>query len=575
MQRVAVVQLTTGEVRTEPVRDAWRRSLLGGRGVNALLLAKFLPPRVAPLSDANVLVLGAGLLTGTAAPSSDRLHVTFKSPESGILGDGSIGGGFGGAMRRAGFDHVVVLGRADHPCWLAIEDGRIEVRDARSWSGLDPVAVERRLPGYDVLSTGPAGERLVRFASVRSGAGRSARCGGGAVMGSKLLKAIAARGQGEVPVARPEGLAAASREVERRIAASQAGRVLQEHGTAVYYDTARAMGVLRTKNGQRSTWGPIAPWPGERMEFSTLGLLGPNLGISDGAAIARLARTCNELGLDTSSAGTCLAWAFELAERGLIDAKLTGEPLDWGDAELCERLLRSCAAREGFGNVLAEGSQAVRLGYFPPEAARFFLGVKGMPQSDATDVRFAKGFALGLAVASRGADHLRNRPGFEWFLGMTRAAKEEQFGAATHDPAAYDGKAQAVVASEDLYAVIDSLGVSKLLASGLNAPSLLGFPELARLAAPVLGEDLDLPAAGARIANVERWLNLREGLTRADDTLPARCFDEALPDGLAHGARIDRARFEGMLDDYYAVRGWTKDGAMPAARDDELGALLQ
>lgn len=578
--RYALVDLTSGRVGIEPIKPAWRRALVGGRGLNVFLLARHAPPGCDPLGWQNALVFGAGLLTG-ASPDIDRMSITFKSPETGILGDGSIGGGFGAAMRAAGFDHVVVVGRALRPCVLWLEAGRIELRDAGAVWGATaqeaPARLRDALGPCEALVAGPAGERLVRFASVRSGAQRSARCGGGAVMGSKLLKAVAAP-PGEARTA--DALRARVDALRATVEGSYAGRTLRERGTAVFYDAASTMGVLRVMNGQRGTWTDDlgkADWGEARPEFSTLGLLGPNLGIGDARGVQRLSAACNDLGLDTSSAGTYLAWALELAQRGLIDARLTGEALRWGDAAQMERLLRACAAREGFGNVLAEGSHAIRLGYYPREARAFFVGVKGLPQSDAFDVRFAKGFALGLAVASRGADHLRNRPGLEWFLSVPRAAKEALYGAGFDpDPASDEGKAAAVVASEDLFAVIDSAGLSKLFARGLNAPALLGFEEVADLAraAGEPFEPAELRRVGARIADLERAFNAREGATRADDTLPTRYFDEPLVDGLAKGQRIDRAGFERMLDEYYALRGWDAEGRLPPARAADAAALL-
>lgn len=608
-RKYAVVDLTTGKVTSKPVPLAWRRALLGGRGINVALLSRFLKPGVDGFDPANPLIFGTGLLTGTVAPSSSRMNVTFRSPESTVLGDGNIGGFFGAELRNAGFDHIVVMGRAAKPSYLWIEDGRIDVRSAEAYWGLDTIEVQERLRRdlgrCEMVVTGVGGEHLVRFASVRSGLKRSARCGGGAVMGSKNLKALVARGNETLPVAYPMELLARGAEIHDHVTGSKIAKVLGTVGTAFLYDTSNAIGAIRTKNSMLNQWTDVFnsdkiehrvtkmvscsgcsvhcthrnTHGGEGPEYSTTGIMGANIGIGDTDELIKLNNLCNDLGFDTSSAGTYLAWAMELYEKGLIDDKLTGEPLRWGDFEQVSRLLHMTSRREGFGNVLAEGSRAVALGYYPKEALDCFIGVKGLPQSDPHDIRYLKAFGLGIAVASRGADHLRNRPTLEIFMNLPMDAKEAIYGkGVTRDPTAYEGKAVTVAFSDDMFAVVDSAGICKFVTHGFNSPNLVKFEHVRDLLHLTAGLKLtaeQVRQTGSNAIDLERYFNTKFcGVTRKDDTLPKRYFDDPMPLGMAKGHHIDRKGFELMLNDYYRIRGWQADGMLAPQRKAEVETLL-
>jgi aldehyde:ferredoxin oxidoreductase len=247
----------------------------------------------------------------------------------------------------------------------------------------------------------------------------------------------------------------------------------------------------------------------------------------------------------------------------------------WGDYERIRELIEDIAFRRGFGALLAESSQARR--FFPPEAADYLIAIKDLPQSDPHDVRYIKSFALGLAVASRGADHLRNRPTLD-ILRLPDEVRRGVFGIETSiDPTSYDGKAGMVAWHDDIYAVVDCLGICKFVTRGFNSPHLLGYAEFVELIRAVTGFDLtqdELRQVGRRVIDLERWLNLAFGRTRADDTLPKRYFDEPMPSRATKGHRIEREKFDKMLDEYYAARGWDPQGRLSPEQVSDLEAEI-
>jgi len=259
----------------------------------------------------------------------------------------------------------------------------------------------------------------------------------------------------------------------------------------------------------------------------------------------------------------------------LIDDRLTEGPLLWGDFERVHDLILDIANRKGFGDVLAESSQAKR--FFPPEAGDYLIAVKDLFQSDPHDVRYIKSFALGIAVASRGADHLRNRPTLD-ILRLPDDVRFQIFGVETSaDPTAYEGKAGMVAWHDDMYAVADCLGVCKFVTHGFNSPHLLGYAHFSELIGAYCGMTIsedDMRQAGRRVIDLERMLNLQFGRTRSDDTLPKRYFDDPMPARATKGHHIDRGKFETMLDEYYEARGWDHEGKLIPDRQAELEALL-
>jgi len=601
--KLAIVDLTKNTIKIEKTPGSLIRSYIGGRGLNGHYLAKHLKPGIDPFSPDNVLIFGTGLLTGTLVPNSSRFNVTAKSPETSIFGDANCGGFFGAEMRYSGFERIIIKGKASTPVLISLDNGNIEIKDARDYWGMDTQKVQQALKAdlgpVESAVCGVAGENLVRFACVRTGVKSAAGRGGmGAVMGSKNLKAITAQGDAGIDVHDADLLLETVAELKDHIMGSKLIPILGKFGTPLLYEPSNLLGAIRTKNSQLNSWSEnlnaseIEKYVekmvacsscivhcrhrntlgGEGPEYSTVGLLGANLCIDDPKQVIELNNICNDLGLDTSSAGTILAWVFELYESGIIDLSPTGQEIGFGDFELVRSLLYDISRRTGFGDILAESTK--NIARFGERSADYLIAVKGLPQSDPHDVRYVKAFALGIATASRGADHLRSRPTLEMLLKLPIEVKERMYGkGVNNDPTSYEMKEGSVHFSENIFAVIDSLGICKFICNGFNSPNFIDYTWMKKLIFAGTGINIsekELAQVGERVVDTERLFNLREGMTREADTLPKRYFDEPVKLKIAAGHHIDRKEFDKMLSSYYKLRGWDEDGKLKAERVKEL-----
>ncbi|MFQ6082068.1 MAG: aldehyde ferredoxin oxidoreductase family protein [Candidatus Aminicenantia bacterium] len=578
------------------------KAYLGGRGLNMYYLYKYLKPDTDPLSPENVLIFGTGLLTGSGVPNSGRLNISAKSPESGILGDTNCGGFFGPELRFAGADRLIIKGRAEKPIYIYIEDGNLEIRDAKEYWGLNTLETQKKMRedlGKDiqVACIGQAGENLVRFASIINGVKNSASRGGmGAVMGSKNIKAVVAKGSLGIPIKYPEKFVEKVCQIKDYLYSSKIIHVLGRVGTPLLYEVSNFLGAIRTKNSQLnafkdtlnaevihqfvekmiSCYGCIVHcrhrnFTGEGPEYTTIGLLGANLGISKTEEVIMLNNLCNDLGLDVSSTGTIIAWAIELFEKGYLDEKSAGYSLKFGDSSIVKSLIIDISRRQGLGNILAESTHAVE--EFGEETKDFLIAVKNLPQSDPHDCRYLKSFALGIATASRGADHLRSRPTLDIFELPEKLTKEIYGTYINSNPTAYETKADMVYFHEKIYSVIDSLGICKFICHGFNSPHLLKYEHFSDLIHLVTGLEIsesELNEVACRILDLERMINMREGISRKDDTLPKRYFDEHMKLRLTKGHKIDRNKFQEMLSRYYELHKWDENGLVPNERVREL-----
>lgn len=572
------------------------------------LLYNHIVPGIDPLSPENVFLISAGLLTGCPAPGSGRTHAATKGPLTGLVGSTNMGGNFSPELRFAGFDHLVIKGKSGIPVYLWIKDGEIEIRDASHLWGKDcfetPSLIREELGDEDikVVCIGLAGENLVKFANIRTGLKNSGgRTGLGTVMGSKNLKAIAIRGTQDLPIAYPDKALEYYRKLQNQVLGSKAARAYGAEGTMTMYSTSNTSGFLRTKNFQlnrledlslipdtflekysfgvqacygcglhcRHRWqikdGQYAGWLGEGPEYNTLGLFGNMIYNKSWEAVLVGQKLCDKYGLDVTEVGNLLAWSMELYEKGIIDAKFTGGlKLEWDNsAQILPVVIEQIAKRQGFGEILADGclSAVERIG---KDSEYYLIQAKGLSWI-LSDDRVAPALALNMAVATRGADHLRGRPAIDLY-GLPRELLAEVYGfTISDDYSFYEGKGKMVWFQELIYALVDSLGICKFqtIFFSPHMPKFEEYSEAIYYTTGMKFSSQELKDISERCYTLERMFNYREkGITRKDDYPPQRFFVEATPTGVsrARNKKLDREKYDLMLDEYYAAHGWDRNG---------------
>jgi len=606
-RKIAYVNLTTGQITKKVIPREMRMLYLGGRGINSYLRYNLIEPKIDPISPENVLFFGAGLLGGIPCMGSARTDVAGKSPLTNAVGSTNMGGFFATELRQAGFDHLVFMGRASKPVYLSINNDDIQIKDATHVWGKDTVETQNiiRADNSDeeikFALIGQAGEHLVRYANVMTGIKNSAgRTGMGCLMGSKNLKAVAVRGTDGYEVAHPDELLEYCKEIDDMITSTKWAKASGRWGTLIIFNNTNTSGLLRTKNFQLNSMqdckdleaenidrysvgvagcnncsvhcrhryvlkeGPYAPFYDEGPEYTTQGAFGSEVNCKSFETLLVTNHLVNRYGLDTLEAGSLIAWAIELYEKGILTDKLTdGRRLEWGDDQLVLDLIRQISFREGtLGNLLAEGCvrAAEQIG---PEALKYSIDVKGM-QNLQSDERATPSLALGIATSTRGSDHLRGRPAYDLY-GLPEEALEAVVGGPqSSDYTSYVGKSRLVWHQEILYAVTDAIGTCKFQTRflGFNMPNWDEFSKLIYLTTDMQISKAQLMEIGTRIYTIERLFNNREGFTRKDDTLNERYFTEPNPIGLprTRGRYIDREQFEKMLDEYYAQYKWDENG---------------
>jgi aldehyde:ferredoxin oxidoreductase len=591
--RALVVDLGSGEAGFELIPEAVRRAFIGGTGLGAWLLHKHCPPGADPLGPENPLIFVTSPLVGSRLTTSSKFAVVTKSPLTGFIGDSLSSSFMATELKRCGFDALVIKGISDGPTLLKIESGEVELLDATELAGKTTSETERAVKErlgrrFRVACIGPAGESLVRFASIRSDGGRQAgRTGVGAVMGSKGLKAIAVRGSETVPVADAEALDHIGRDLSRR-SLGPATEKYRTLGTMANVEVFSRLGSLPTRNFQSSTFAGASAIGGEkfhsehrvknahcanctigcehvmtttddgdqasgRMEYESAFALGSLLGVADPNAVLRASVLCDELGMDTISAGVTLAWCAESISKGLIE---DDGGLEFGDGEAVLKALEAIASRRGLGDLLAEGcKRAATIVEQGSEA--WAMHVKGL-EMPGYEPRSLKTMALALAVSTRGACHNRS------------SAYEADFSDRV-DRLSIDQKRGKITAEgEDFSAVMDSLVWCKFLRKVFDD----FYTESATVLSHITGWNVtadELRIAGERINNLKKLFNIREGWMRSDDSLPPRILTEELPDGPGQGVGLSQSDLDLMIDSYYEARGWNSDGTIPDSKLADLG----
>ncbi len=610
--KIGVVDLTQATCSSIPTEESLIKGYLGGRGFIIKLLYDLMAPGSDPLGPENVLIFAAGPLNGTLAPTSGRWMVGAKSPATGFLVSGNGGGFFGAELKWAGFDAVVIHGRAKVPSYLIVTEGRIEILPAQdlwgkdTWEAEEWIQARHKDPGIKVACIGVAGERMVPMASVISEkVHHGGRGGTGAVMGSKNLKALAVKGSGGVNVADGAALMEESLRLTKMVRAESHYSIYTTTGSSRGTGLYAKLGGVTAYNGQSGVfkgfdrieadnffryklegntracftcpmacfhqfWVPEGNYAGTfggGLQNSTIQCFGTKVGNDNLEALLAFHTWANKYGLDEISAGLAIAFAMECYQRKIISDQETGElPLEWGSGEAIRKLLHMIAHGEGIGGILGKGTRKAAE-YFGGGSERFALQVKNLEIST-VDPRIMPAWALGYAVASRGADHMRAYPVWEWGVVDEELLLKIGGTTAIKDRLSLEGKGRGVAYSEDARAITDSLQMCKTftrLRVGM-VETILG------LLNAVTGEEWTesgLMKIGERINNLERLFNLREGLVPADDTLPWRMLHEPLPDGPSKGMVVNLGP---MLEEYYLARGWDRQTGYPSPEKmQELG----
>lgn len=603
--RLLRIDLTDGKVSAEKVDPDLLRKFLGGVGYVAKLYYDEIPAGIDPLGPQNKLIFATGPLTGTRAPGSGFAEVCFKSPLGGAWAESKCGGEWGGTLRKAGYDFLVIEGKAKEPKYILIDDDKIEIKPAGKLKGKTTsqkdqlIKEELKDQELEIAVIGPAGEELVRLASIMVGDRAFGRCGPGAVMGSKNLLAIAVKGSGAIPVAKPAEFQAASKAGNKKVLDATDGKGWAPGGTTGDIPPNDQLGDIPTKNWRANSWGK-----GEELynHFESKNLIRANP-CYKGCVLrcGRIARVesgkwktpehegseyesicaftffvlnddmdaavhaswlCNEYGLDTISTGAVIAFAMDCHEQGILSkAEADGLDLTWGNTETVVELVRRIASKKGIGRILGEGvrraSQEIGKG-----SEKLAIEVKGL-EGPAHDGRSGKALAVMYGTVNRGMCHIHGIEG-QSFDSLNNDFGLIPYGVPdpqTLDRYAEEGKGRIVKILQDFGILPEILGICKFYLY-----SSLGLPELSAVVSSLTGWDIsdkELLEIGERVFNLQRMINIREGIGKADDQLPEQA--RKLPEFGAYSkvAECEITNYEQMLDEYYQARGWSRKTGIP------------
>ena len=592
--KILRVDLARSEIKEEDIPEDWARKFLGGRGLGTRYLIEDVKKGVDPLGPENELIFMTGPLTGTASPSAGRYTVVGKSPLTGTWGEANSGGYWGMSFKGNGIDGNIFQGIASKPVYLVIDEGKAELRDAEHIWGKNVWETTRIIKEdlgeeFEVACIGIAGEKMVRYACIINDNHRAAgRCGMGAVMGSKRLKAIAVRGTKETPIANKEAFVQVAQKNYELLADSFLKIGMETYGTSMVLDMVNARGFFPTRNFQTGVCphadkinsqshvdnllverkacfacpikcvrvseiktGPYTGFKGEGPEYETVASFGGMCAIDNLEAITMAHNLCDDYGLDTISTGNTIGFIMECYEKGILTkSEIDGLEANFGNDEAAIELVHKIGKRDGIGDLLAEGvkriSQELGRG-----TEKFAMHVKGL-ELPGYEPRGAKLLGLSYATASRGGCHVMSMTQVPSSMDMPVLIIEDS---KIEEPFMENIEEVHVVKElEDASCIFDCSGACKFM--GLS----MSYEEWINLIANVTGLEFtfdDYKKVGERIYNLERVFHVREGITVADDTLPKRCLEEPLPEGPAEG-QVNK--LDVLLDAYYKLRGWDKNG---------------
>ena len=584
------VDLSSGKIEEKEIPERWYELFLGGRGIAARLFLEYVRPGTDPFSPENTLIFATGPFQGTGLAGAGRHVVMAISPKTRSIADSYVGGFLGHELGRSGYDGIFITGKAAEPVYLLLYEGKAELREARDLWGKFTAEVEAELrsrhSGVRVAAIGPAGEKLVSQACIIHDRNRAAgRPGLGAVMGSKLLKAIAVKGYTEKPLAHPEKFAKARAEFAQDLLSDEGTVRFGEYGTARGVTWLSEMGILPTKNFQEGVFDFASEIGGEKLketilvdrdtcagcpirckrvvkteflgqevlpdyggpEYETLAALGSLCLVSDLRAIALANQLCNAYGVDTISMGVAIATLMEASEKGLIS-----ERVPWGDGKAVVEWVERISRREGLGDEIAQGLEA----WAKKIGADFVMTIKGV-EVPMHEPRGKVGLGLSYAITPRGANHME---GLHDTMLEQDSPTPELGVVSRYDRFSLEGKAQLVVLYENLRSFVNSL-VMCAFTTRETGPRY-NFPKIRELLAYATGLEIgpeEMLQIGARNFSLMRLYSGLCGYTKAEDRLPQR-FHEPLPRGASGGRPIDPELFRKEIEAYYRLRGWDERG---------------
>lgn len=585
---------------------------LGGRGLNQSILLDDQEERISPFDQNNLLVFGAGRLVGTRAPCAVRMNIDSQNVFTGGIGSSNVGGRFGKELKSAGFDHIVISGKSDKPVYLWISKDKVEIRDAKPLWGKLIFETAHMLKAsihdekLQFIAIGPAGEHSVWTSAIIEGNARAAaRCGLGAIMGDKRLKAIVVRGRqnGLIRTAQPDRFSRLSKEFSMRLSSLPAVKRKKRFGTVAAIPTLNSIAAMPVHNfadeylpmdelshylpekfeqmsiGNINSCQPCvikchhmykSCFPGEmpfdKLEANTIWDFGPRLGLTDPEDLLTCHSLCTHYGLDIDNTASVICWAMDCFEKGLLKPSDTdGLLLRWGDVKVVFQLIKKIALREGIGDLLAEGSHraSLRIG---KGTEKLSVNIKG--QDLIEPIRSCKGWALGVVVSPRGGTHTRGAPQTEFYRIESDMGKRIWGVETAGVPQEYEGKPKVVIYYERFHALLDSLGLCYFASNWSSpAPGQLGPKEIAELCSAAIGEDFSeesLMEKGEKILTLEKIYNLvHTNFDRKDDYPPEIFMEEPIKTGPFKGEKLNRDKWDKMLGEYYRLHGWDVETSFP------------
>lgn len=614
------VDLSNGRIETEPIYP-YMRDWLGSAGIAIKILYDELDSEISPYDPGNKIIFGAGVLQGTTAPGACKMTVSTLGPVTGGWATGASDSHVGGHLKRAGYDLLVISGKAKTPVYLYINDEQIEIRDAENlwgkttWDTVDSIRSDLGDPSLNVICIGPAGENLVRGACIIQDKIRAfGRCGSGAVMGSKNLKAIIAKGSKSIQVAEPERFMKIVKKIRKRITSSETTKKYRQYGTYSALEAKQEASSMNYKNFQaailpdefleavdprkliekyqvgRSCFpacpigcghvlqfddGNFSGLTAEKSQWEVFATLQTRLAVKDPQFMVKANALANQLGIDVDMLGGSIGWAIECFEKGILTEEDTGGmQLRWGDVDQIIELIKMICYRQGFGDLLAEGCAraADQIG----RGSKYYcMHIK--KQDLYEPLRGAMAWALGTVVSTRGGGHTTGTPQMETIGKIDPEKMSALYGIDPKDvdPLGYEGKPEIVLFTEVLHRAANCLGICQFNTVWVDF-DFIGLPDMAELYSAATGLEMtieEIKTITLRQLNLEKVFNIRHAKFGREDDMPtARDLNEPIPSGKLAGWRLKKDKWEDMLDEYYKLHGWDTQTSYPSKQTlDELG----